>query len=427
VDSPSLGRSRDERLSVRCVERDRLQSLFEPKFPFEALQRSPYDGCLLGISWDTGQKRSRHPIVSAFMANREHLRTLFRGPKAWNTWRSLTPRSKPDLSGADLRGVALKNANLRDANLSGTVLIDADLSGANLTKSRLADADLRESILLGAVLYSATLRNADLRGAFLRWADLSRADFTNAKLQEADLRRTHLARTVFRGANLSGCSVYGSAVWNVDLEGAIQHNIVVTEDNEPRITVDDLEIAQFVYLILNNQKLRNIIDTVSSKAVLLLGRFTLARKQVLEALRAELRHRGYLPILFDFQGPLARNLTETVSTLAHLARFVIADITDAKSIPQELARIVPSLPSLPVQPILMASSKKYAMFDDFSDYPWVLPLYRYKNIAHLLQSVADSVIAPAEKKVQQILDRHDELRSNTASRPTTGRAPRLTA
>ena len=92
------------------------------------------------------------------MANTEHLRTLFRGPKAWNAWRSLTPRSKPDLSGADLRGVALKNANLRDANLSGTVLIDTDLSGANLTKSRLTDADLRESILHGAVLYIIALR-----------------------------------------------------------------------------------------------------------------------------------------------------------------------------------------------------------------------------------------------------------------------------
>ena len=97
---------------------------------------------------------------------------------------------------------------------------------------------------------------------------------------------------------------------------------------------------------------------------------------------------------------------------------MIADITDAKSIPQELARIVPSLPGLPVQPILLASGEKYSMFDDFEDYPSVLPLYRYRSLAQLVQSVGSAVIAPAEKKIQQILDRRDELRGGLPVRKT---------
>jgi hypothetical protein len=81
--------------------------------------------------------------------------------------------------------------------------------------------------------------------------------------------------------------------------------------------------------MLHNQKIRDVIDTITSKAVLILGRFT--DKAVLDALREELRKRNYLPILFDFSVPATRDITETVSLLARMARFVVADITDARS------------------------------------------------------------------------------------------------
>ena len=41
--------------------------------------------------------------------------------------------------------------------------------------------------------------------------------------------------------------------------------------------------------MLHNQKIRDVIDTITSKAVLILGRFTPERKAVLDALREELR------------------------------------------------------------------------------------------------------------------------------------------
>jgi hypothetical protein len=136
--------------------------------------------------------------------------------------------------------------------------------------------------------------------------------------------------------------------------------------------------------------------------VLILGRFTAERKAVLEAIRDSLRQRDYLPVLFDFDKPASRDLTETISTLAHMARFIIADITAAKSIPQELQAIVPNLPSVPVQPLLLASEYEYGMFEHFRRYPWVLDTYYYDNLTDVLTSVEDKVISPAEAKVRQL-------------------------
>jgi hypothetical protein len=124
---------------------------------------------------------------------------------------------------------------------------------------------------------------------------------------------------------------------------------------------------------------------------------------VLDAMREELRRRNYLPILFDFEVPGNRDFTETVSTLAHMARFIIADITDAKSIPQELERIVPGLPSVPVQPLLHISASEYGMFEHFKRYPWVLETYQYRSTEEVIASLTEKVIAPAELKAKELL------------------------
>jgi hypothetical protein len=169
--------------------------------------------------------------------------------------------------------------------------------------------------------------------------------------------------TNLAGADLTGCRIYGVSAWGLKLEGAKQQNLIITPEHAPVITVDDIEVAQFIYLMLNYQKIRDVIDTVTSKAVLILGRFTSKRKTVLDALREELRKRDYLPILFDFEKPRSRDTDETITLLARMARFIIADISDAKSVLQELRAIVPDLPSVPVQSIILATQGEPGMFD----------------------------------------------------------------
>jgi hypothetical protein len=186
------------------------------------------------------------------------------------------------------------------------------------------------------------------------------------------------------------------------LTGATQKNLVITRGNEPAVQVDDLEIAQFIYLLLNNAKIRHVIDTITSKVVLILGRFTEERKAVLDGIREELRRHDYVPVLFDFDKPSIQATMETIRTLAQMARFVIADITDAKSILQELRDIVPTTPSLPVQPLLLAGQDEPGMLDFFKRYHWFLKIVTYDRQDELIASLEQRVILPAEAKVKEI-------------------------
>jgi hypothetical protein len=178
---------------------------------------------------------------------------------------------------------------------------------------------------------------------------------------------------------------------------------VITYAGESEVTTDDIEVAQFIHLMLHNEKLQRVIDTVTAKVVLILGRFSLPdRKKVLDALRDDLRKRNYVPVVFDFEKPRSGTTINAVTLLARMARFVIADISDAKSVLQELQAIVPSSPKLPVLPIIAAEQEEPGMFDSIQAYHSVLKVYRYENPAQLLADLKDRVIGPLEAEVGRL-------------------------
>ena len=321
------------------------------------------------------------------MANAEHVAMLKQGEAAWNAWRRDHPTVRPDFSGADLRGVNLNPADAMGASgadLRGADFSGADLRGAGLLIANFGGADLSRANLSGAEACVANFSNADLRDAVLVGAALTLAYFIGTNLENADI---------------SGCHVYGVSAWGVKLEGARQQNLIITDAGQPTITVDNIEVAQFVYLLLNNQKIRDVIDTITSKAVLILGRFTDERKAVLDALREELRKRDYLPILFDFDKPRSRDTDETITLLARMSRFIVADISDAKAVLQELRAIVPDLPSVPVQPIIVATQEEPGMFDFYRNSRSFLKVHRYASQEQLIADLGEKVIRPAELKV----------------------------
>jgi Pentapeptide repeats (8 copies) len=182
-------------------------------------------------------------------------------------------------------------------------------------------------ILSFAELACASLSGADLTKANLYGADLHAANLYGADLSGATLTGSQLIGTDLRNATLTGSFVYGVSVWDIKVDGDTkQHNLIVTQSPEPSITVDNIKVAQFIYLILNNKEIRDIIDTITSKVVLILGRFSQERKRILDAIRDELRKREYVPIVFDFEPSINQTTVETIKTLASMAGWWRAQI-----------------------------------------------------------------------------------------------------
>jgi len=358
------------------------------------------------------------------MAKKEHLKILEKGVNFWNKWRINNHETIPDLKGVDLRaknliGIDFMNADLSYANLSRANLSRASLSGAKLIEANLNNTILRNAYILSAYLNKASLKNAILDKADLSCAFLVRADLRNASLSEtdltwtiligadltgADLEFSILINTDFTDAYLSDCSIYGISTWDLILKNTIQKNLRITRrlPLTPHITVDNIEVAQFIYLLLNNEKIRHIIDTITTKVVLILGSFNPERKIVLEAIRDELRNYDYITILFDFDKPINRDTQETLTTLARLSKFIIADITSPKSIPQELISIVETLPSVPVQPLLVKGKKRWGMYDHIKRYISVLPLQYYQTLNELKILLKEKIITNLEAKVIEL-------------------------
>jgi uncharacterized protein YjbI with pentapeptide repeats len=319
-----------------------------------------------------------------------------------------------NLVGANLERADLRQAEFVDANLKGADLRRADLRGARLNRVRLNDADLR-----GAHLDDAVLADTDLSGAKLTAASLYRADLKNANLTkvrlwkanlvEADLEKAILVGTSLRKSDMSNAAVYGASVWDVDLYSTNQTGLLATSrESSERTTVDRLEVAQFIYLLLNNKTFTDTVNALGNKLVLILGRFT-DRKEVLEAIRRELRKYDYLPMVFDFQRPTDRDFTETVKTLAGLSRFIIAEITRPQSVPLEAEATIPDY-GIPFVPLIAAGERPFSMFRDlWQKYrDWVLDPLVYESVEQLIGVFKSGVIQPANARLAVLRKRKAE-------------------
>ena len=358
-----------------------------------------------------------------------------------------------DLTGANLDEICLGYADLRGAILDECSLRGAWLKGANLENASLRHADLSAvpssgrgaGRLLYAFMRGADLAAANCHGVDFSFASLNDATLSQANLTDSNLSHVSLVRAVIDGAILVNTRVYGIAAWDLKGSPAVQQDLIITQENTlgdkgyyyvlqeserarldgamstvdreihdgmlapPAVRLDNLELAQFVNLLLRNEKIRDVIDTIGEKGVLILGRFTKERKIVLDSIRTGLRQLGFVPMMFDFERPTQRDFTETIKTLAGLSRFIIADITNPKSSPLELQATMPEY-MVPFVPIIEESEEPFAMFRDLKQKygEWVLDILKYDSPDNLIRALESAVVRPALERSQQLISKKAE-------------------
>jgi hypothetical protein len=87
-----------------------------------------------------------------------------------------------------------------------------------------------------------------------------------------------------------------------------------------RLEFSDLRAAVFFNLLRNGLSLGDVISISGKMSVLVLGRFTDddetgKRKKVISALARKTSLSGFNPVVFDFERPDARDLTEILLVL----------------------------------------------------------------------------------------------------------------
>lgn len=353
-----------------------------------------------------------------FRGSRRQLELLLEGlgsPDArneWNHWRRVNEHVKPDLRGANLAEL-----ELRDVRLDHCDLRRANLSGGSVRLSRLDGSDLRDSVLRHVDANYSSFTDADLRNALCESSQFTGADFRGCDLRGAKLLGCSLNQIRVGGTKLKGALVWGSSVWNVkrdrDRPTQEQGLRIGWENLDPievltepawrppgvEFEADRLEVAHFLALVRDApSELSHIIDAASRHLVLILGRFRGPQSRVLDRLRKALPEHGLAPVVFDFDPPEGRDLSETVSLLAGLAHFVIADLSRPSSTPLESQLIVPNV-AVPFVPIIRASERPFSMFAGLErKYPWVLSPVRYRSPDALVRNLENEIIVPARRR-----------------------------
>ena len=300
---------------------------------------------------------------------------LMQGANIWNAWRERNPGpvhfakphwyDSPGPGGLQVKG--MNHVNFSGMNMSGVSIYNAFAEGLNLRDSVFEDTHFEEGDFSGANFDGATFHNTKFNKTILTGAHFDGATFVNC-----NLNRVNLVGASFHVKEITETVVYGIAAWDLQTSDDMKQSKLVIErtydlysdliqQGKVPMMVDDIELAQFVYYLSSHKKMRDALNILNDRGVLLLGRFKDGGLERLYTMREWFQGKGYMPMIFDFARPDNLSLTETVVTMAGLSKFVVVDLSGS-SVPAELQAIL----SQSKKPVL-AFGHPYALFPDLAD------------------------------------------------------------
>ncbi len=290
-----------------------------------------------------------------------------------------------NLTGVDINRAFAEGLNMQNAVLKNVNFEEGDFSRANFNNSKFINCKFNKTILTDAFFNGSTFHNCNL----------NRVNLTNA-----DFCVKEITETV----------VYGISAWDLKTsEISIQSKLVIEKtyglyseiiaEGRIPLMVDNIELAQFIYYLSNHKKLRDTINILNNRGVLLLGKFKDGGLERLYKLRDWFSDQNYLPMIFDFDRPSSLDYTETIVTLSGLSKLVVADLS-GNSVPQELHAILTNF----VKPVIVYHDKvAYSMLKDLKRKNTYFHDIKFDGTAKNLLTLLPSKLKEAEKDFKNII------------------------
>lgn len=203
------------------------------------------------------------------MANEEYLNKLKNSIKEWNKWRVENPKISPSLRNIDFasefpnkneiydlpsfEGGNFSNIDLHGASLRNGFFINCSFDGSRINFADLVDGyfqscSFRNVCMCVTKIGSATFNNCIFEDSDLSYCSAEETSFMGSEFINTKLENVSFVSNNFTDTKLIGCSVYGISSWDLNLENSTQQNLIITKEDQPIITVDNIELAQFLYL-----------------------------------------------------------------------------------------------------------------------------------------------------------------------------------